>query len=165
VSQAIAGSCNAYFRRLGAQVSAAVFASTLRKFGLAAPAAGVDASDMTGFGDRLPLSPVGVLRAYLELSARRTQAGVGDIVRGMQASAATGTGRAVGRAVGGAAALVKTGTAPCIHAQHADGDGYAVVLFPADRPRVALLVQAHGHTGAETAAFAADILQERLAIR
>ena len=38
-------------------------------------------------------------------------------------------------------------------------------IYPADRPRVALLVQAHGRTGADTAVSAGDLLRSALVAR
>src|SRR5439155_1563045 len=73
-----------------------------------------------------------------------------------------GSGRAVGAVIG--AALVKTGTAPCTHSPRATADGYAIVIYPADRPRVVLLMQAHGRTGADTAASAGELLMSALGV-
>jgi cell division protein FtsI/penicillin-binding protein 2 len=65
----------------------------------------------------------------------------------------------VGRALPSRAALVKTGTAPCIHAKRAPGDGFAVAIWPADDPRVVLLLRVHSAPGAEAAATAGKILR------
>ena len=120
---------------------------------------------MVGFGDALKLAPSAVVRGYLELVSRAGQPGVSPIVQGMLASARTGTGRGVGAAIGGADALVKTGTAPCSHSPRATADGYTIVIYPADRPRVVLLMQAHGRTGADTAASAGELLTSTLGAR
>ena len=53
-----------------------------------------------------------------------------------------------------AGARVKTGTAPCLHAHRLPGDGYAVVLYPAESPRFLLLVQVHGVPGSKAAVTA-----------
>ena len=65
---------------------------------------------------------------------------------------------AVGAAIGHTDALVKTGTAPCSHSPRGSADSYTIIVYPANRPRVVLLVQAHGRTGAETAASAGALL-------
>ena len=63
------------------------------------------------------------------------------------------------------AALAKTGTGPCMHRGHlaglrrSNGDGYVIVLYPADRPRRALLLQAHGLTGRQAAETAGELLE------
>lgn len=185
MAEAVAGSCNAYFRQLAQQSSPDAFVSTLHWFGMSVDDARVTLAGMVGLGDGVKLAPTALMRAYLEIAARRTQPGVAAIVQGMRASARIGTGRAVGAAIGATDALVKTGTAPCSHVSlaHAsldadrasiqtglpprptdsmfvpsNGDGYALVIYPADRPRVILLVQAHGRTGAETAAIAGELL-------
>jgi cell division protein FtsI/penicillin-binding protein 2 len=113
---------------------------------------------MVGLGPELTLPPLGLARAYAELAARATQPGVAPVLAGMRRSASTGTGRGVGASNRQADALVKTGTSPCIHAPRATADGHTVVLYPADRPRVVLLVAAHGRTGADTAILAGRIL-------
>jgi hypothetical protein len=119
---------------------------------------------MIGFGDALKLTPSAVIRGYVELVARAAQPGVQPIVQGMRSSALSGTGKGVGAAVG-TDALVKTGTAPCGHSPRATADGYTVVVYPADRPRVVLLVQAHGRTGAETAVSAGELLVRAVGTR
>jgi cell division protein FtsI/penicillin-binding protein 2 len=170
MAEAVAGSCNAYFRQLAQQSSPDAFVSTLHWFGMPVDEARVTMAGMVGLGDGVKLAPTALMRAYLEIAARRTQPGVAAIVQGMRASARIGTGRAVGAAIGSIDALVKTGTAPCSHVRLANGshdadgfvpsngDGYTLVIYPADRPRVILLVQAHGRTGAETAVVAGELL-------
>jgi hypothetical protein len=165
IAEAVAGSCNAYFRQLAQRTAPDALVARLRWFGVRADLAAVTPSAMVGFGDALKLAPSAVVRGYLELVSRAGQPGVLPIIQGMRASARTGTGRRVGEAIGGADALVKTGTAPCSHVPRATADGYTVVIYPADRPRVVLLVQAHGRTGAETAAFAGELLTRALAAR
>jgi hypothetical protein len=171
ITGAVAGSCNAYFHLLARRTSSEALASTLQWFGMRGGDADADAdaaiapAAMVGLGDGLKLSPLALMHGYLELVARAAQPGVSPIVAGMRASSRTGTGRAVGAAIGQADALVKTGTAPCSHAAKASGDGFALVVYPADRPRIILLVQAHGRTGAETAAVAGEFLVNTLQTR
>jgi Penicillin binding protein transpeptidase domain len=160
LAAAIAGSCNAYFDRLAQQISPEAWIATLREFGLRADSRGADARGMVGLSDSLKFEPAAIARAYLELVARTRQPGVAPIVLGMIASAQRGTGRGVGLSPLPADACVKTGTAPCSHASKAAADGYAVVVYPAERPRFVLLVQAHGRTGAEAAIAAGRILGE-----
>jgi hypothetical protein len=165
MAAAVAGSCNAYFRQLSQGTSADVLVSVLRRFGMRASAGDVTPASMVGLGESLKLAPSAIARGYLEIVTRAAQPGVGPIVDGMRTSSRTGTGRAVGTAMGQADAFVKTGTAPCVHPRHASGDGYTVVVYPADRPRVVLIVQAHGRTGAETAGLAGVLLRRAVEVR
>jgi Penicillin binding protein transpeptidase domain len=165
MAAAVAGSCNAYFRQLSQGTSSDMLVSILRRFGMRASAADVTPASMVGLGESLKLAPSAIARGYLEIVTRATQPGIGPIVEGLMTSTRTGTGRAVGAAIGHADAFVKTGTAPCVHPQKASGDGYTVVVYPADRPRVVLVVQAHGRTGAETAGLAGALLRGAVEVR
>jgi cell division protein FtsI/penicillin-binding protein 2 len=159
ISEAIAQSCNAYFLRLAGRTPPSGLIATLRWFGVTADAASMTPASMVGLGEGVRVSPVALLRGYVELVSRADQPGVVPILSGMRQSGRWGTGRAIGTVMAGADVLVKTGTSPCVHSPKAAGDGYAIVLYPADRPRVALLVQAHGRTGAETAGLAGELLR------
>ena len=165
LADAIGVSCNAYFRQLASRIAPDALVAQLQRFGMRADAAVLTPTAMVGLGDTLQLSPASIVRGYLELVSRRGQSGVSQVVQGMVTSARTGSGKAVGAALGHTDALVKTGTAPCRHSPRAAADGYTIALYPADRPRVALLVQAHGHTGAETAAFAGELLKGAVVVR
>jgi cell division protein FtsI/penicillin-binding protein 2 len=165
LSAAVAGSCNAYFRALSQRTSADAMVATLGGFGMSAHAAVITPAAMVGLGDGLKLAPSALARGYIELAVRAVQPGVAPVIQGMKASARTGTGRAVGAAIGEAGALVKTGTAPCSHSPRGSADGYTVVIYPADRPRLLLLVQLHGRTGAETADVAGRLLVHTLGVR
>jgi cell division protein FtsI/penicillin-binding protein 2 len=77
----------------------------------------------------------------------------------MLLSASRGTGSAVDSTLGGRRTRVKTGTAPCLHASKSPGDGYAVVLYPADSPRFLLLVQVHGVPGSRAAVTAGRMMR------
>jgi len=158
LAAAIAASCNAYFDRLARETTPDAFVATLQRFGLRADARTATAAAMVGLGGSLTFEPMSVARAYLELIARAHDPGVAPIVQGMIASAQYGTGRGVGMSALPPGASAKTGTAPCSHASKAVGDGYAVVVYPVERPRLVLLVQAHGRTGAEAAIAAGRIL-------
>ena len=162
LAKAVADSCNAYFRQLAQKTAPEALVARLQGFGMRADRGAATPAAMVGFGDALKLAPSAVIRGYLELVSRAGQPGVSPIVQGMLASARTGTGRGVGAAIGGADALVKTGTAPCSHSPRATADGYTIVIYPADRPRVVLLMQAHGRTGADTAATAGELLTSTL---
>ena len=165
LTEAVALSCNAYFRQLAQRTTPDALVARLQLFGMPADLAAATPAAMVGYGDALKLAPPAVMRGYLELVSRAGQPGVSPIVQGMRASARTGTGRGVGAAIGAADALVKTGTAPCSHSPRAMADGYTIVIYPADRPRVVLLMQAHGRTGAETAVFAGELLTSALGTR
>ncbi len=158
ITQAVAHSCNAYFRELAKQVELAEVISVLHRFGLAGPPDNVPAPVLAGLGGEWKVEPAALVRAYLEMQSRASEPGTGELVRGMALSAQVGTGRGVGRAVRGAA-LVKTGTAPCVHEVKWSGDGYVLVLYPAEAPRLALLVQVHGKPGAEAAVIGGRMLR------
>jgi hypothetical protein len=162
---AISESCNAYFRQIAQQTSPEALASRLQWFGVRTIDAMPTRAAMVGFGDALKLAPAAVIRGYVELVSRAAQPGIPPILDGMLASARTGTGRGVGVAIRGSDALVKTGTAPCSHPRRATADGYTIVLYPAERARVVLLVQAHGRTGADTAVIAGELLTSALRVR
>ncbi len=160
IREAVAYSCNAYFANLAAEVRAEDLAAVLRRFGLdpLPSTAGPDA--LIGRGDTWRVKPLDLLRAYGELAARAAEPGVAELLEGMALSAKTGTGKAAGESGGGIRLdgagegwLVKTGTAPCIHAHRMSGDGYALGMYPARHPQRAVLVRLHGGTGAEAAAF------------
>jgi cell division protein FtsI/penicillin-binding protein 2 len=104
------------------------------------------------------LPPLAIARAYAELVHRRTQPGVRDIMEGMRRSALNGTGAEISRRLSRSAALAKTGTAECAHHPRASADGFVITMFPADDPRILLLVRVHGTTGAHAATTAGQIL-------
>ncbi|HYX68800.1 MAG TPA: penicillin-binding transpeptidase domain-containing protein [Terriglobales bacterium] len=160
IEQAVAHSCNSYFEQLAAQLHPRDVDAVLARFGLTGPAEQVPAKALIGEGNYWQVPPLALTRAYIELAQRRDQEGVREVVAGMTLSARSGTGAAVDRALSGEAALSKTGTAPCIHASRAPGDGYAIVLYPAESPRLALLVRLHGAPGSHAAATAGAMLRD-----
>ena len=89
-----------------------------------------------------------------------------EIVSGLTLAAASGTAAGVGGSRGQGDMLAKTGTAPCSHRGReaglgpSNGDGYVIVLYPADRPRRTLLLQAHGLTGRQAANIAGKMLRQ-----
>jgi hypothetical protein len=159
MTRAVADSCNAYFRLLAAHVPAVDMQSVLRRFGLEGLPADAPAPALLGLGEDLKLDPLTLVHAYLELTSRRAEPGVPELVQGMALSAQNGTGRGVGRALSGAPVLVKTGTAPCVHEVEWSGDGYVLALYPPQSPRWALLVQVHGVPGAEAAVVGGRMLR------
>ena len=156
---ALANSCNAYFRALAAEVQPPEEARALSSFGL--PASTLTASDMAGLGDTFKARPLDLARGYAALAAQRENQSISPVILGMQMAAQIGTARIIGRTITTAPALAKTGTAPCIHG-NGPGDGFAVVLYPADAPRLELLVRVHSAPGAHAASVAAMMLHALL---
>jgi cell division protein FtsI/penicillin-binding protein 2 len=159
LSQALAHSCNHYFRQLSAQVAAEDLAHVTARFGLPTPrqAAGTDA--YWGLGDDWRIEPAAILRAYVALSRPPAMPGSAPILQGLVLSARQGTAKGVGGALRQAAALAKTGTGPCGHRPNAGGDGFVAALYPADQPRYALLVRMHGKIGRRAAEIGGAMLQ------
>lgn len=143
IVEAVAHSCNAYFRALASSVRIDNIDAVAMRYGVEPPPAGAAADALVGIGSAWKITPASLARAYCRLL---TDPRAADVVRGMALSAVSGTGSAV------ESGLVKTGTAPCIHRPRAPGDGFALVMFPAPRPEYALLVRVHGTTGAQAAA-------------
>ena len=158
IEMAIANSCNSYFRILTASMTGADVVATARGFGLNAPPINLPATGLYGLGNDWLISPLRLARAYIELSRRRGQPGVQALIAGMRESARTGTGSEVGRAMKTCDALAKTGTAACTHGNRSPGDGLAVVLAPAEQPRLLLLIRVHGVPGARACAIAGRML-------
>lgn len=159
LTAAIAHSCNSYFRMLTADLTADDVFPTAARFGLDRPAQEASGAELAGLGSRWRTSPMRLAHAYLELVRQRRQPGVRQILDGMALSARHGTGAQVHRAFPSPDVLVKTGTAACAHARHAPGDGFTVVLMPADDPQILLLVRVHGVPGAQAAKTAGQMLR------
>ncbi len=157
--EAIGYSCNAYFRKLARQISHEDIEPIAIHYGIRGFHASFSAPDLVGLGDKLEMRPEQIARAYLELVGHSTAPGVEEILQGMALSARAGTAGAIQKSMPGGAALAKTGTAPCLHSRHAPGDGYTVVLYPAESPRWALLVRVHGAPGALAAEVAGTMLR------
>jgi hypothetical protein len=158
LTSAIARSCNSYFRMLTADLTAADVSPTAARFGLDRPSPETSGAELAGLGTRWQTSPLRLARAYLELVRERQQPGVSQVLDGMALSARQGTGAEVHRAFAFPDALVKTGTAACTHSPHAPGDGFTVVLEPADNPQILLLVRVHAVPGAHAARTAGQML-------
>jgi hypothetical protein len=163
IEQAIAYSCNTYFRGLSEQLSHQDFTPLTARFGLAAPPRSAPPGAFFGLGNEWQIAPVALVRGYEELLRRSAEPAIGRVVAGLKAAAERGTANGVGRALVGLSCFAKTGTAPCIHgagaARRSNGDGYALVLYPADRPRYTLLVRVHGVPGRAAANLAGDMLR------
>jgi cell division protein FtsI/penicillin-binding protein 2 len=150
IVEAIAQSCNVYFRALASAVESDDVAAVARRFGLPEPDQRAGAAALAGLGDGWRIPPSVLARAYCGLAADPEAE---PVRRGMALSALEGTGRAAG------AGLVKTGTAACVHRRKARNDGFAMVLDPAGGPEYALLVRVHGVSGAEAAAVAGRMMR------
>jgi len=135
--EAIAFSCNSYFHQLiiagGPEMD-----DSLKNY----PVRMASNGRTSGWAAPLPLA-----EAYLDLTRRSRDTEVAPVLQGMTLSAQKGTGKAAGEALLHISAMTKTGTAPCTHARKAPGDGFAVVMSPADHPRTVLLVRLHGRPG------------------
>jgi cell division protein FtsI/penicillin-binding protein 2 len=162
MTEAIAFSCNAYFRELASKVDAEDVGAVVRRFGIRSTPQGLPARALAGLSHDWKVSPEEIARAYCQLARQSSEPGVAELVRGMALSAQVGTASAVGRALPGAEVLAKTGTAPCLHQNRAPGDGYAIALYPAESPRWAVLVRLHGATGAQAAAVGGEMLRAAL---
>ncbi|MGE5571277.1 MAG: penicillin-binding transpeptidase domain-containing protein [Rhodospirillales bacterium] len=146
IVEAVAHSCNTYFRVLAEGVSVEDVAAAARRYGIEPPPAHAAAEALVGIGAEWKVTPVSLARAYCRLASDPAAA---VVVRGLALSAVSGTGRAA------KFGLVKTGTAPCVHQPRAPGDGFAIVMYPASAPKYVLLVRVHGTTGARAAEIAA----------
>jgi len=148
---ALANSCNAYFLELAKNVDAHSLEVVAAKFSIPPPMADTPEARI-GLGRDWRIAPVALARAYCELTSRAAEPRVADILAGMKQAAESGTASAIGRG-----ALAKTGTAPCVAQRKHKGDGFTIILEPADAPRIAILVRVHGVPGAEAAKSAARL--------
>jgi len=151
--KALADSCNAYFLNLAHNVDAATLAVVATKFGIPAPDQDSPEARI-GLGASWRIAPIALARAYAELVARSGEPRVREILDGLRMSAESGTAAAIGRGF-----LAKTGTAPCVSKPKDAGDGFVVILEPAEAPRRVLLMRVHGVPGARAAKIAARTLR------
>jgi cell division protein FtsI/penicillin-binding protein 2 len=158
---AVSVSCNSYFRALAENLTGQQLIPIANRFALDPPDPTLSGPPLMGLGDRWPIAPIKMARAYLELYHRRDQPVVREILAGMALSAREGTGKGVGEALKHADALVKTGTAPCTHPHAAPGDGFVVAMVPANQPELLLFVRVHSVPGA-TASLTAGRMLHRL---
>jgi len=153
VREAIAFSCNSYFHQLVAGAGRD-FERAFLSF------------DLHGQGPRVTsisygsAAPLGLARAYLELTRRPRDPAVLPALEGLALSAQKGTGKAAGATMPNTPLLAKTGTAPCTHAKKAPGDGFALLMAPASHPRAVLLVRLHGRPGYLAADMAGRMMAE-----
>ncbi|HTW47565.1 MAG TPA: hypothetical protein VMD92_06445 [Acidobacteriaceae bacterium] len=160
LEDAIAQSCNAWFLALAASLNRPRASRIFARYGLAGPPITASQDSLIGFGVAWQETPSALASAYLHLIDDLHQPPWRNrILAGMQASADHGTARSIDAALGFHAALAKTGTAPCSHTPRAAADGFTLVAWPAQEPRLVLLVRIHGVTGAQTAAVAAQMLR------
>lgn len=148
IRQAIAFSCNSYFHQLYYHAEPGFASAVLRRFGLSSETDGHSGG----------ASPLALARAYLELATEPRDRALVSIIDGMALSAKIGTGKVAGAELSHLPLLAKTGTAPCTHSRSVPGDGFAVLLTPADRPRTALLVRVHGKPGSFAAGIAGKMM-------
>jgi cell division protein FtsI/penicillin-binding protein 2 len=159
IYEAFAYSCNTYFRKLAQETKRDELDQVAFGYGIAYPAASLSPAALIGLGPEVELTPLQILRAYIQLASRRGTPGVTELLQGMALSAQAGTANALQRSLRGEPVLAKTGTARCVHTPRAPGDGYTIVLYPADSPRLALLVRLHGGPGAHAAEIAGVMLR------
>ena len=163
IVEAIAHSCNTYFRQLAGAVTAGEVGFESARLGLRAPPPSSSAESLWGLRAEWVVTPHELLQAYAELARRRAEPEAAIVLDGLRGAAREGTAAAVGMELP-QEAYAKTGTAECVHARNADGDGFAIALYPAEAPRYAVITRVHGRTG-RVAAGAAAVLLEALAAR
>ncbi|HZD93613.1 MAG TPA: hypothetical protein VE133_05120 [Candidatus Sulfotelmatobacter sp.] len=151
VREAIAFSCNSYFHQLVARAGPR-FRPAMENFALHGPGSASPERSLTA------ASPLVLARASLELTRASHDPVVNSVLQGLALSARKGTASAVAGELHGATALAKTGTAPCTHKKKAPGDGFALVMFPAEHPRAVLLVRLHGKPGFMAAGLAGRMI-------
>lgn len=157
--QAVGYSCNAYFLQLASSLRTEDVARVAARLGLPPAPGPLTPAEMIGLGRAWEVAPEDLLLAYLQLTATPRPAGASILLAGMALSARAGTASAVQGYLRGPNVLAKTGTAPCSHGTREGGDGYVVLLYPADQPRLALLLRIHGAPGAHAAGVAGQILK------
>jgi cell division protein FtsI/penicillin-binding protein 2 len=158
ISDAIAQSCNAYFLALAREVSVDQANAVLASYSLPPVNTANKSLALVGLSNGWQVPPLTLARAYATF-ARASRDRDPEIFSGMRNSASAGTAHAVSLALPGRSALAKTGTARCTHTPSGAADGFTIVLYPADDPRIVLLTRVHGVTGATTAAVAAQMLR------
>jgi hypothetical protein len=162
IVEALAHSCNSYFRQLTKAVLPVQIEAVAGRFGLAPPPPDAPSTAYLGLGTTWRLAPINLVRAYHELLLRSQQPGVGPIIAGLREASRTGTAASV-KSLG---VLAKTGTAPCTHtglAPASDGDGFAILLG-ADRSRPTLFMRVHGVPGMVAAELAGRVWQGSAAL-
>lgn len=148
ISDAIAFSCNSYFHQL-ISAGGPELTEALRNY----PVRIASNGHASGWAAPLPLA-----EAFLELTRRPRNPEIVPVLQGMALSAQKGTAKGAGEALLHVSAMAKTGTAPCTHAKKAPGDGFALVMSPANHPSAVLLVRLHGRPGSIAAGIAGRMI-------
>jgi cell division protein FtsI/penicillin-binding protein 2 len=158
LEHAVAHSCNAYFRALAAELSAAAMKKTALDFALEAPPSFAP-DTLVGLDNSWHNAPLQIVEAYIRLAGRTRNDGlVKRVLAGMALAADDGTGIALAAAEKPGKVLIKTGTASCTHERPAPGDGFAITLWPAEAPRYVLMVRRHGKPGSQAAEVAGKMI-------
>lgn len=158
IVEALAHSCNTYFRQLAISVTPEEVGFETARLGLRAPPPSSSADALWGLRADWFVTPHELLRAYAELARRRAEPEASVVLDGLLRAARGGTAAALATGLP-QDAYAKTGTAECAHALNADGDGFAVAVYPADAPRYGAVTRVHGRTGRVAAGAAAALLQ------
>lgn len=158
LAEAIAFSCNAYFQQLAPGLDSALALQTFEGAGLSANGDGPGKLAGLKAGHGWNASPASLAWAYWQLASHSGEKPLRAVFQGMALSAQKGTAKEAGIRLRGVPAMAKTGTAPCIHVRKAPGDGFAVLMAPADHPRFVLLVRMHGRPGSYAAGVAGRIM-------
>jgi cell division protein FtsI/penicillin-binding protein 2 len=174
LEHALAQSCNTYFLTLARDVSTSGAAGTealnrvSAAYGLPPPPAQTAPATLIGLSPAWRIAPLDLAHAYARLTVQPHTESSSEVatrlLAGMKLAAQPGgTASRIAALPGGV--LAKTGTAPCVQDLNpesnrclANGDGLAIVLFPADSPRLLILVHQRGATGAQTAELAGKML-------
>ena len=162
IVDAIAHSCNSYFRELSKQLLPARIEGLARRFGLTPPP-DAPSESYFGLGSAWRIAPLDLARGYQELLRRRQQPGAAPLIEGMRKACRGGTASSVGAKAGSMEMLAKTGTAPCTHRDllpAVDGDGFVILIGPADNPRHTLLMRVHGVPGLVAADIAGSVWKQ-----
>ena len=154
IRDAIAFSCNSYFHQMVASAGSN-FERAYKSFGLHGDLRPQQAPASSGSA-----APLRLAQTYLELTRHSHDPAVIPVLEGLALSARKGTSKAAGAQLPNIPTLAKTGTAPCTHAKRAPGDGFALLMAPADHPRAVLLVRLHGRPGYIAAGVAGRMMAE-----
>lgn len=160
IVDAIAHSCNSYFRELSKRLSPARIEGLAQRFGLTPPPPDAPSESYLGLGPVWRVTPLDLVRGYHELLRRRQEPGVAPLIEGMRQACRVGTASSVAAKAGSMEMLGKTGTAPCTHRDLtpvADGDGFVILIGPVDDPRHSLLMRVHGVPGLVAAEIAGSL--------
>ena len=171
LERALADSCNAYFLNLAADLTASrqgivVLDKVSADYGLPAPPEPASPPMLIGVTPQWRIAPETLARAFERLATQTHSEVASRLLAGMRLAASPGgTAGKIGEHPGGV--LAKTGTAPCLSDPEsnsprclANGDGLAVLIAPAEHPRLLLLVRQRAITGALAAQLAGQMLTQ-----